>query len=169
MFFGPRAPKGCRGKARSAVNIDVSKHWSKIVKNRRFKTIFTSNQAPKDDIFFFFVHFEVKAEQKSSPKRIKIKSQRFHAIMLSNIHTLVHSYFHILILPYSYTLILSYAHPLLLSYIHTLILSYQRTLVLSYPRTLLFSRAKPPTSARSARVRPPHTSMRWRFRTLVIS
>ena len=77
--------------------------------------------------------------------------------MLSNIHTLVHSYFHILILPYSYTLILSYPHPLLLSYIHTLILSYPRTLVLSYPLTLLFSRAKPPTSARSARVRPPHS------------
>ena len=77
--------------------------------------------------------------------------------MLSNTHTLVHSYFHILILPYSYTLILSYPHPLLLSYIHTLILSYPRTLVLSYPLTLLFSRAKPPTSARSARVRPPHS------------
>ena len=118
---------------------------------------------------FFFVNFELKTEQKSTPKRTKNRSHRFHAIMLSNTHTLVHSYFHILILPYSYTLILSYPHPLLLSYIHTLILSYPRTLVLSYPLTLLFSRAKPPTSARSARVRPPHASMRWRFRALVIS
>ena len=57
MDRGLRAPKGCQGKAPSAVNIDVSRHSSKIVKIRRFNTIFTSNQAPKDDIFFIFRQF----------------------------------------------------------------------------------------------------------------
>ena len=137
--------------------INVLIRYLRQIKLRR--TIFSS----------FFVNFELKTDQKSSPKRTENRGHRFQAIMLSYIHTLVHSYFHILILPYSYTLILSYPHPLLPSYIHTLILSYPRTLVLSYPLTLLFSRAKPPTSARSARVRPPHASMRSRFRALVIS
>ena len=99
----------------------------------------------------------------------EVPEGRSHTIIRSYTHTRVHSYFHTLILPYSYNLILAYPHSLLLSYIHTLILSYPRTLVLSYPLTLLFSRAKPPTSARSARVRPPHASMRSRFRALVIS
>ena len=35
--------------------------------------------------------------------------------------------------------------------------------------SLLFSHAKPPTSARSARVRPPHVLMRSRIRPLVLS
>ena len=120
-------------------------------------------------IFSLFSYILKLKPSNNQAEKKQNRSHRFHAIMLSNTHTLVHSYFHILILPYSYTLILSYPHPLLLSYIHTLILSYPRTLVLSYPLTLLFSRAKPPTSARSARVRPPHASMRWRFRALVIS
>ena len=114
----------------------------------------------------FFVNFEIKTIKNRAPKGPKIEAIAF---MLSYPHTFVHSYFHTLILPYSYTLILSYPHSLLLSYIHTLILSYPRTLVLCYSLTLLFSRAKPPTSARSARVRPPHASMRSRFRALVIS
>ena len=137
--------------------IDVLIRYLRQIKLRR--TIFSS----------FFVHFEFKTDKKSSPQMTENRGHRFHAIMLSYPHTFVHSYFHTFILPYYYTLILSYPHSLLLSYIHTLILSYPRTLVLSYPLTLLFSRAKPPTSARSARVRPPHASMRSRFRALVIS
>ena len=137
-----------------SIKFDVLIRYLRQIKLRR--TIFSS----------FLVHFDVKTDQKPSPKRPQIEAIAF---MLSYPHTFVHSYFHTLILPYSYTLILSYPHSLLLSYIHTLILSYPRTLVLSYPLTLLFSRAKPPTSARSARVRPPHASMRWRFRALVIS
>ena len=139
MDRGPRAPKGCQGKARSAVNIDVSRHSSKIdvlirylrqIKLRR--TIFSS----------FFIHFELKTDQKSSPKKTKNRGHRFYAIMLAYTHTLVHPYFHTLILPYSYTLILSYPHTLLLSYIHTLMLSYPRTLLLSYSHTLNRRRAR---------------------------
>ena len=70
MFLGPRAPKGCQGKARSSVNIDVSKHWSNIVKNLRFNTIFTSLQAPKDDKYITFGPFEAQKVCKKHPFRV---------------------------------------------------------------------------------------------------
>ena len=69
MDCGPRAPKGCQGKAPSAVNINVSrirKKSSKISVSIRYlrqvklrRTIFSP----------LFVHFEFKADQKSSPQK----------------------------------------------------------------------------------------------------
>ena len=129
MDRGPRAPKGCQGKARSAVNIDVSRHSSKIDVLTRYlrqiklrRTIFSS----------FFVNFEVKTDQKSSPKGTKNRSHRFHAIISSYFRTFILSYSHTSILLYSHTIIPSFSATLIHSYSHTFISSYSRTLLPSY-------------------------------------
>ena len=142
MFFGCRALKGCRGKARSAVNIDVSKHSSKIVNNRRFNTICTSNQAPKDDIFIIFVNFEAKTDKKPSPEGTNNRSHRFHAIISSYFRTFILSYSHTSILLYSHTLIPSFSATLIHSYSHILVLSYSLILLLIYSHALNRRRAR---------------------------
>ena len=130
MDRGRRAPKGCQGKARSAVNIDVSrKSLKRGSKRPRRRSKTNEKQAPG----------EPQRRPKSTTRSPK------DALMLSTSHTLI------------------------LSYPHTLILSCSHTLIPSYSLTLFLSRSKPPTSARNARVRPPHTSMRSRFRALVLS
>ena len=130
--FKPRSYVKYVWLSRSAVNINVSRHSSKIVVNHRFNTIFTSNQAPKDIFSSFFVHFEVKTDQKSSPKGTKNRSHRFHAIISSYVRTFILSYSHTSILLYSHTIIPSFSATLIHSYSHTFISSYSRTLLPSY-------------------------------------
>jgi len=124
MDRGLPAPKGCRGKAPSAVNIDVLRKSPKRGSKRpRIRSKTYEKQAPR----------EPQRRPKSttwSPK---------DALMLSCYHTLIISYSDTLILAYSHTLILLYSHTLIPSYSHTLILSYSHALILSYSRTLLLS------------------------------
>ena len=118
-----------------SAEISVLIRYLRQIRLRR--TIFSSS----------FVHFEAKAEQKSSRKITKIEATAFmlscyQILILSYIHTFIFSYSHTLILSYSHTLILCYSHTFILSCFHILVLSYSLPLLLSYSHALNRRRAR---------------------------